>query len=346
MLATFVYPSLLQPLKIHSQRHPFRGRDESFYHTLKRYFESSSNFEKQNNQPDNARYIFGMKKDDIQDIMDQFPFTSNNTQHVNDSHDLESLSSLESEPNEKFGTIIDSSPPKAALLTLISMLFSVKNRRAIYFVLTAVFHPLAPYPSSGHVIRKKQNILTSLQSKQVQIQIDPVTSDFNALRLHDMADSFADIQAEREPEKEQGFIDEDVCIFSLSPALAYVLEIGALVNHEQEDEELSNAGLRKNPYRQAMLTCLSGCDGMEPLRNLVLYAIDAAIIALEGNAVENIFFGKATKRGEIRNANKKKENKSKSDDSAIYSEVISSLCSSIITASISKNGEKMELYTV
>ena len=368
MLATFIYPSILQPLSTYFQQQPFHGTDEAFYHESMSNFDTSTKTSKNStNSPTKSTATSSSKP------LYPFPFksVSNSLAQsglLGSNGNLQSMETSDSNSpqnvsDEKLGVFIDSSPPKAALLALIAVLNTVKNRRAIYFISTAIFHPLAPNSSGGNILRQKPNIL-SLTNKKVRIQVDPISSDLTAFHFQHMLRSFGKSNKDTDhKDDESKDLKVEECIFSFSPSLAYILEMGENGEYASLKDETSKLALRENPYRRALLACLSGTDGMVPLRKLAVYAVDTSIQALDGYGVNTILFGvgknqrrRITRRtldvGEIvgQGENIFSDDKlSPSQQKRIGStnifakELISSLCESVMTASLCANGELIVL---
>ena len=82
--------------------------------------------------------------------------------------------------------------------------------------------------------------------------------------------------------------EEDVCVFVLSPALAYVLEGKA-------GKFSTIVKTRHNPYRRSILRCLMG-DGVSlHMKELSLLTVDAAASKFDGKFLGDLIFGSGMK---------------------------------------------------
>lgn len=409
MLATFIYPSLLQPLLHYFQHHPYRGVDDSFsyeqeqkHNNIEPALDESDDEdsedgstvneleEKKRTNPFSFSSISdflvqtGMYGDNIL-LFDEnipsstLPSMSSTTKETENKKkkkkkDNESHNHSQTEQQSKNNNLsnrIESSPAKASIYAILSVLYTVKNRRIIYMLLTALFHPLAPASSGGIMTYERPNVI-KMKDGNVTVRVDPLPNTPNASSLSEIVKTFGKLYSRALAKKDDtkknengstaetgsssGKSDEK-CIFSLSPALAYILKIGDDENRKISQEDI-DAGLRANPYRRILIACLGGTDGMANLQRLAANVVDAAVVALDGHGVNNVLFGvgrrirhiRAQRRSISTNpVNNVVMNGSESNNGDIVSkhhdnislnaaELIGSLCVSVMTASTCVNG--------
>jgi len=243
MMATFVYPLLLQPLIMYIQTLPSTDDSASRYGMLR---EGSSSL--------------------------SMELTSKR------SHDA-------SRSNE-------SAPAKTALFSLSSVFHLITNRPLLRLLLTALFHPLSPDASAETVIQARPDVACTGRHGTLSVRVDEVVPDPSRLIGDErrFSYSFGEVtgQRSRMDDSRQHSREEDICVFVLSPALAYVLEgkagkFSAIVK------------TRHNPYRRSILRCLMG-DGVSlHMKEMSLLTVDAAASKFDGKFLGDLLFGSGMK---------------------------------------------------
>mmetsp|Transcript_28707 Transcript_28707/g.83197 ORF Transcript_28707/g.83197 Transcript_28707/m.83197 type:complete len:1473 (-) Transcript_28707:109-4527(-) len=144
MLATFIYPLLMQPLSLFMQRkHP--------------------------TPPGSTEDVPGVAtSDEEMPEMPQNPFSSED-------------SSGYGSPSAKSTSDPDSAPAKTALFLASAVFHTITNKPLLHLLLTALFHPLAPVSEGGLIVKAKPEVLSrSSSTSQVGVRADSDASDFYA----------------------------------------------------------------------------------------------------------------------------------------------------------------------
>lgn len=234
MLATFVYPMLLQPLVIYCQRLAASVDEDRFSF---------------------SDHPFGGISADLSDV-------------------------------DK--TLLKvAGPAKAALFTLAYVFQCQSNRPLLRLLFTVLFHPLSPDSSSAPTVRSKLQVATIDSAGRKCVRLDRVYVAGEPSSDERTTYDFGSSQLRRRRSKANILKtggDHEACIFVLAPALAEVLEF------EGEDIALI-ARTRPNPYRSAILQCLSAPDDMSDVRELAVCIFDAALSSFDGSFGSTILFG-------------------------------------------------------
>jgi hypothetical protein len=235
MLATFVYPMLLQPLVIYCQR------------LTALVDEDRISF---------SEHPFGRISADLSDV-------------------------------EK-ALIEVAGPAKAALFTLASVFQFLSNRPLLRLLFTVLFHPLSPDSTSAPTLRSKLEVASVDSKGRPTIRLDVVRPIGKPLSNERTTYDFGTDPANRRRARSSSIFpvggDHEACIFVLAPALAEVLEFRG------EDYSLI-ARTRPNPYRRAILKCLTVPDDMSDIRELAICMLDAALLSFHGSFGSTILFG-------------------------------------------------------
>jgi hypothetical protein len=245
MMATLVYPLLLQPLLMYMQLVP--SADDS-----------------------SSRY--GMVRDGSASL----------------SAELTPLGGLCKESVKSN----ESAPAQTALFSLASVFYLITNRPLLRLLLTALFHPLAPDASTETIIQARPDVACTGSDGKLNVRVDEVVPNPSLLIGDERrySYSFGEVtgQRSRMNDSSQSLRDEDICVFVLSPALAYVLE-------GKGDYLSTIVKTRPNPYRRSVLQCLVGGEVASHLRGLAMLTIDAAVSKFEGRFLGDLIFGSGMK---------------------------------------------------
>ena len=239
MMATFVYPLLLQPLLMYMQTLP--SADES-----------------------STRY--GMCREG------------------SDSFSAE-LTTRRGKDTSKSS---ESAPAKTALFSLASVFHFITNRPLLRLLLTALLHPLAPDATAETVIQAKPDVACAGPHGTLNVRVDEVVPDPCRLISDErrFSYSFGEVTGQRSRiyDSSPPSQEEDICVFVLSPALAFVLE--------GRSGNLSTiVKTRRNPYRRSILRCLVDGDVSLHMRQLSLLTVDAAASKFDGKFLGDLIFG-------------------------------------------------------
>jgi len=182
-----------------------------------------------------------------------------------------------------------SSPAKAALFTLATVFKFVSNRPLLRLLHTVLFHPLSPDSTSAPTVRSKLEVATVDGTGRNCIRLDQVNHPRGEL-VPDERTTYAFGTTVTNRRASSRSIDPDAtddgesCVFVLAPALAEVLEY--------RGQEMSLiARSRPNPYRRAMLKCLTVPDDMGDVRELAVCTFDSALSVFESSFDAAILFG-------------------------------------------------------
>ena len=183
-----------------------------------------------------------------------------------------------------------SGPAKSALFTLATIFKFVSNRPLLRLLHTVMFHPLSPDSSSAPTVRSKLEVATVDHNGRNCIRLDEVNFPRDEL-IPDERTTYAfgtSLTNRRRSSKglfsngEEG--DTEACVFVLAPALAEILE------YRGQDMALI-ARTRPNPYRKALLKCLTVPEDMADVRELAICTFDAVLSVFDGNFDKAILFG-------------------------------------------------------
>lgn len=182
-----------------------------------------------------------------------------------------------------------SSPAKSALFTLATIFKFVSNRPLLRLLHTVLFHPLSPDSNSAPTVRSKLEVASVDRNGRNCIRLDEVNYPRDELIPNERATyafgttltnrraSSRSIDPDAEGEKE-------ACVFVLAPALAEVLE------YRGQDMALV-ARARPNPYRRALLKCLTVPEDMSDIRELAVCTFDSVLSIFDGNFNATILYG-------------------------------------------------------
>lgn len=241
MLATFVYPLLLQPLLLYMQR---------------------------------------------------FKNPANGAHQVNAMADVLSLGAQTGiaqagVDEQQADRIHEAAPAKTALFTMAAVFQLLSNQPLMRLLLTALFHPLAPDSSGETMIRAKPDVAGVGADGNLCIRVDVyVQDDRGPIKFDRSPYSFGNVTGTKSFKGERlGEVDTDeTCVYVLSPALTEVLEGKA------GDLSLI-AKTRTNPYRRAVLKCLSAGPSMSGLRQVSVLLMDAVVNRFDTKFASDIVFG-------------------------------------------------------
>lgn len=238
MLATFVYPLLLQPLLLYMQRYKNPGNAASMADVI----------------------TLGAKTGAAEAGAD----------------------------DQEADRIQKAAPAKTALFSLTAVFQLLSNQPLMRLLLTALFHPLAPDSSGETMIRAKPDVAGVGLDGNLCIRVDAfVQDDRDAIKFEKSPYSFGNVtgtksfKGESRRQRDNG---EESCVYVLSPALTEVLEGKA------GDLSLI-AKTRTNPYRRAVLKCLSAGPSMSGLRQVSVLLMDAVVTRFDTKFASTIVFG-------------------------------------------------------
>mmetsp|Transcript_17525 Transcript_17525/g.25932 ORF Transcript_17525/g.25932 Transcript_17525/m.25932 type:complete len:1277 (-) Transcript_17525:60-3890(-) len=189
------------------------------------------------------------------------------------------------------GKIQDSAPAKTALFSLTAVFQVLSNPPLMRLLLTALFHPLAPDSSGETMIRAKPDVAGVGPDGKLCIRIDTFSPDETKLEFEPSPYSFGNITGEKSVRNESHNATDKVdesCVYVLSPALTEVLE-------GQAGDLSLIARTRSNPYRRAVLKCLTAGPSMFGLRQIAVLLMDAVVKRFSSKFASNILFGAGMK---------------------------------------------------
>lgn len=259
MLATFIYPLLLQPLSLFSQR---TDQPPSL----------DANDKVGPTRVESPRGTDFGKPPDTTSIL-----THSGLLDVSDSG--EQSMNQDTDSNIEFvASVPDTAPAKAALFLSAAVFHTITNKPLLNLLLTAIFHPLAPDNGEDFVVKAKPEVIVSnVKSGRVRIRVDSERTKTY---------SFGQSRSQSDANVNAG----DSCVFILAPALANVFG-----NIFTENSEAVSMKTRENPYRHIVLGCIGGKEGTSALQNLAVFVADAALSAVENSYASSIILGSSTK---------------------------------------------------
>jgi hypothetical protein len=248
MLATFVYPLLLQPLLLYMQRYTA-------------YADKNAEVDRSNTDILASGAIWSPpNKDDVDAASERAK---------------------------------EAAPAKTAFFALSGVFHFVSNPALLRLLMTALFHPLAPDSSSEVMIRAKPDIACIDDEGNMTLRTDgtEIVANRGLVRKEASPYSFGSITGHKTT-KTSSMEDSAVfsldgdpsCVFVLAPALTEVLE------GEAGDVSLISK-TRPNPYRRAILECMSGGPEMLHLRQLSVLMFDAMVSRFESKFASDMIFG-------------------------------------------------------
>lgn len=183
--------------------------------------------------------------------------------------------------------IQDSAPAKTALFLLTAVFQLLSNPPLMRLLLTALFHPLAPDSSGETMIRAKPDVAGVGPDGKLCIRIDSFSPDEMKLEFEPSSYSFGNVTGEKsvrgDSQNTNDQVDES-CVYVLSPALTEVLE-------GQAGDLSLIARTRSNPYRRAVLKCLTAGPSMYGLRQIAVLLMDAIMKRFGSKFASDILFG-------------------------------------------------------
>jgi len=336
MLATFVYPMLLQPLLLPLHR-----------------FSSSKNGSASTAETPKKK----ARKPTIS-LQSPPPFSPKPTDGVSSKFEKEATISNDAESdsistNTSNGKDLHSSdemdlaPSKTALFGLSVIFHAVSNATFCHLLLTALLHPLSPEASGGLVIICPPQITLPVEAEEgkvdaasddVQIEI---RMEENQTRLSKRNESFQQIvpvyNFGTKPESVSGVKEEkesnnddatNTCIFILAPALVDMLRnhTGLAISDKTSNFTGGNSSsTRPNPYRNILISAIKGSEEMVSLQSLAVAAVQSALLSVDKSVFKRILF-----------ASKQIDESSDIDECVV--ETVRSLCQSVVNKSVTYDG--------
>jgi hypothetical protein len=326
MLATFVYPMLLQPLLL----------------PLHRFSSSKNGSASQDETPKKARKPtitlqspppLSSKKADDTKISSNPESDSASINNASPSHGKDLHSSDE----------MDLAPSKTALFGLSVIFHAVSNPTFCHLLLTALLHPLSPQASGGLVISCAPQITLpvveesgegdtiSTGNSQLEIRMEE-----NQMRLSKRNEDFQQIVpvynfGTRDEETEKENDDAmNTCIFILAPALVDMIRnhtgLSGLSDDAAKPIDREATPTRPNPYRNILISAINGSEEMASLQALAVAAVQSALQSIVDKSIfKRILF--ASKQLDVSN-----------EEDHSVAETLRSLCQSVVNKSVTYDG--------
>jgi len=244
----------------------------------------------------------------------------------------------------------DSALAKSALFVIASIFHFISHKELLHLMLTVLLHPLAPDISNADTVSQQYpDISYTSNTGYTHIKTDEIHEE-NQFSLY----RFGRSDKKKDALKVRANSRND-CIFVFSPILQDMFEWSITGQKGQ----ISPENLQSNRYRRTLLSCLSGTDGMAELQSLAVFAIDAIVSTTGKDVLDSIIFGSRIHQDiEFRSSSPEPRD----DDESVASEsasvpslstesnfssslsnhmieFVSCMCVSIITATISYDGE-------
>ena len=337
MLATFVYPMLLQPLLLPLHR-----------------FSSSKN-----GSASTAETPMKKARKPTIALQSLPPFSPKPNDEISSKFEKEATISNEAESdsissNTTNGKDLHSSdemdlaPSKTALFGLSVIFHAISNPTFCHLLVTALLHPLSPQASGGLVIICPPQITLPVEAKEGGVAVAPEDVQFeirmeeNQSRLSKRNEDFQQVvpvysfgtkptsATEVNEENESNDVDAtNTCIFILAPALVDMLRnhTGLAISDEKtkSTDGESAAPTRPNPYRNILISALKGSEEMVSLQSLAVVAVQSALLSVEKSIFNRVLF-----------ASKQIGENEDSDECVV--ETVRSLCQSVVHKSVTYDG--------
>jgi hypothetical protein len=344
MLATFVYPMLLQPLLLPLHRFsssktgsstsqveasPKRARKPTITLHSPPPFSPKKTADKISYQLEKKATISSSEPENS---------SSDNTSNVKDLHSSEEM---------------DLAPSKTALFGLSVIFHAVSNPTFCHLLLTALLHPLSPQSSGGLVIicppqitlpcqkeEESNAVYTNHHSKLLEIRMEE-----NQIKLSKRNEEFQQVvpvynfgtepvSTNGDEENECKNDDDDAtntCIFILAPALVDMLRNHTGLVRANLSNKMMNLAERKptptrpNPYRSILISAMNGLEEMVSLQALAIAAVQSALQSVAKSIFKRILFAS------------KQLNESNHNDQFV-AETLRSLCHSVVNKAVTYDG--------
>lgn len=337
MLATFVYPMLLQPLLLPLHRFSSSKNGSTSATETPKKKTRKPTISLQSPQP------FSPKPNDgISSKFEKEATISNNAESDSISSNTTNGKDLHSSDE------MDLAPSKTALFGLSVIFHAVSNPTFCHLLLTALLHPLSPQASGGLVIICPPQITLPVEANNERGAVAhgnvplEIRMEKNQSRLSKRDEEFQRIvpvynfgttsKSSNEVKEEKGKNNNDdaknTCIFILAPALVDMLR-----NHTGLStlDKMSNstgnesAPTRPNPYRNILISAIEGSEEMVSLQSLAVATIQSALLSVEKPVFKRILF-----------ASKQIDENGDADGCAV--ETMRSLCHSVVNKSVTYDG--------
>jgi hypothetical protein len=244
-------------------------------------------------------------------------------------------------------------PAKTSLFGFYALFHAISNAPLKHLLFAALLHPLSPDTSANsQAITVQPSVITVKgddcdNNQVVYLRVDPEEDDDidneAALVDYDFGRSVKNSTHKVVSNGQENKADRKTCIYVLAPALATLVDGDESGYDEEESEDNTRANQSKpNPYRQILLTCVSGQDHMG-LQQVSSLALDGALWALDRCELE-IMCGllnsrSTTNRSSNNNIDVPQALSSESRGRLI--EVVEALCLGIMSSTVCVNGKIM-----
>jgi len=336
MMATFIYPILLQPLLYLQSCSPLQ---RPFLETERRPSVSSSSRSSLNGlDPTQRSEILSRILMDSQhpfsvdslstalarsgllnERRDENDKNSCHSDEVKDNRNNLSLHSVENgqSPSVEENILdIDLAPAKTAYFGLAAVFHSITHKPLLRLLLTALFHPLAPVASDDAMICSEPDVIFFDSDGKLRIRVDGPSSALPCNSCVDLGSIYGTgIYCFGKTTGKQSVISDfkndngganiDSCgigkLGRKRPMCTFVLSpaLAEILNGAVGGISTTQSRLRENPYRRIALACLAGTDGMLSLRSSSIFAIDAALSVLDSRSTGSILFGNNLNTGSL-----------------------------------------------
>lgn len=320
LLATFVYPMMLQPLLLPIHRYSSsRGKD------MDAMVQQGKDVVAENDNDTNAA-LEEKNLSAIITIQSSAPFSSIlcSTAFSADGGAATATAS----PNFTRTPQQDLAPAKTALYGLSLVIRTITNQTFRHLLLVALLHPLSPRPSGGQpVVRSRPQITLRRGSGGGRSRAAKPRREekekINDVSSNSRDDSIVEIRTDASQERQSveygeplqfganvySFGTEDsnennfderstnTTSFILAPGLVDILRHSCANQPKPSGDELTEEILssgatmtRLNPYRQVLLSSISGSAEMVVLQPLATALIHAAVLSVGSSTIQRIIF--------------------------------------------------------
>lgn len=315
LLATFVYPMLLQPLLL----------------PLHRFSAASSEQNPDGNSVSSSNQNSVADSRPVIKLQSPPPLCINSTTDVlmSDDNDPPSNSApfppSQNELSKAYSSEdMDLAPSKTALFGITVIFHSISNPCMKHFLLASLLHIFSPLASEGSIVQTPPHItFTGDHSDVIRMEKNHLLESVSGLRVP--VYNFGTCL------RHTAFGDDvagstNLCTFILAPGLVELLS-----THCETTLKAGEPSKRYNPYRKIFLSYLTGSGEMVSLQKLAIMSLHDIVSKVDAEIV----------RGVASASNLSEQTDSMNDDDNIESslrEVLDCLCQSIVNKSVTLDG--------
>ena len=221
-------------------------------------------------------------------FVDTTPSVSTNQQHNPLPSSPNNLKHLDqTQMNNMTNAQKDSSLAKTAFFVITILFHHITHEQLLCLLATALLHPKTPIVSDEFVFNTTPNVTfvddkghTYIRTDELQGQVGTNFYQFGT----PSSSSVSPYLKEMDHETNSIHSTNGTCNFIFVPALFYIhtwSETGTVPSSLEKS-------LKANPFRQMILCCLAGTDGMVDLQSVALRVVDSIVSNVKSSIVQHI----------------------------------------------------------